>query len=138
MQLSNMAATYIVIELVGRAMIAFLFLFQGFNAILKFDAHSDRLRQRNVPLPQLMLTIGLISMFVGGGMILFKDLAAAGAGLLIGFTVVATFLYHNFWSTSDPNRRGEKRNSFLSNAAVIGGLLLVLAHALNPSGFSYS
>ena len=129
-----MFVTYTLIEIVGRIMICFPFLFQGFNAIFKFGTHSDRIRGRNVPASRFVLGCGLVMMFAGSGMILFDFFSALGAGLLIIFTLTAAILYHNFWSMSDPKLKREKLNSFLSNMVIIGGLLLVIANAPKQFG----
>jgi putative oxidoreductase len=116
------------IEMAGRIMIAFLFLFQGASAAaFRFGFHVERLRARRVPAPKFALVCGFAMMFIGGLMVLLDVFAAIGAGLLIAFTILATLLYQNFWSIEDPARRREKRSAFIYNVAIVGGLLLVVA-----------
>jgi putative oxidoreductase len=115
-----------VAEVVGRAMLALLFLFQGITAIPRFAHHSAKLRKCSVPMPDLVLACGLAFMIGGGAMVLTGFFAEFGAGLLIVFTLVATVLFQNFWSIEDPDLRKDKRGSFLYNLAVMGGLLLIL------------
>jgi putative oxidoreductase len=117
----------VVLGLAGRVMIASLYLFQCFNGIHRFQSHSDRIRARDVPAPALVLACGLAMMFTGSIMVLLNVYAAFGAELLIIFTIVATVLYHNFWSTEDPRQRRGKRNNVVNNVAMVGGLLLVIA-----------
>ena len=69
----------------------------------------------------------------GGGMV------AAGATLALGILpktsaltlaamlVPTTLVGHAYWDQDDPGKRFEHRNGFYSNAAVLGGLLLVSA-----------
>jgi transmembrane protein len=46
------------------------------------------------------------------------------AGVLGGFTVVATLLAHRFWVDADPAARFQDRNAFWEHAGLIGGLML--------------
>jgi len=115
------------IETAGRIMIAALFLFQAFGALQRLDFHIGRLRSRRVPAPAIVLGFGLAMMLIGGAMVLVNIYAGIGAALLFVFTVTATVLFQNFWSIKEPDRRREKRTSFMYNLAIIGGILLVMA-----------
>lgn len=46
------------------------------------------------------------------------------AGVLGGFTAVATLLAHRFWADTDPATRFQDRNAFWEHAGLIGGLML--------------
>lgn len=48
-----------IIEMIGRIMIAFLFIYKGISAIGRFEFYSRRLRQRKVPAPDFVLVCGL-------------------------------------------------------------------------------
>ena len=118
------------IEALGRALIAGLFLHQGYHAMMKrYGFHTERLRARGFPLPSVALAIGFMMMFGGASLVLFNLHAGVGAVLLLVFSVLATVLFQNFWSIKEPERRAEKRASFMFNLAVIGGLLMVLARS---------
>jgi putative oxidoreductase len=116
------------IETVGRAFIAALFLHQGYYAMIKrYGFHTERLRSRKFPVPSLVLAIGFAMMFGGAGMMLLNIYAGVGAVFLLIFSVLATVLFQNFWTIKEPERRAEKRASFMFNLAVIGGILMVIA-----------
>jgi putative oxidoreductase len=91
-----------------------------------FGALSARLAQRGMPLPRLAL--GLSTAW----QIVFRALLMAGVWVpwtalgLFGFTVVASLLFLNFWDLQGPERAGAP-NQFLTNIAVIGGLLYAAA-----------
>ena len=59
--------------------------------------------------------------------------AEIGVWLLIAFTVVAGAIFHRFWRVDDPVRRHQLRIALLNNAAVVGGLL-VLLHVVKQGG----
>lgn len=51
------------------------------------------------------------------------------AMLLAGSLVPTTIAGHRFWEESDPAARAQQRTHFLKNAAMLGGLLAVLAES---------
>lgn len=107
-------------------MITFLFLFRCFTAMPRFAEHAGRLAKKNVPLPQISLAIGFGMMLVGGTSILLDVYSTIGAGLLIVFTALANFLYHDFWNhKDDPVEQNRALYVFCNNTAVMGGLVLV-------------
>jgi transmembrane protein len=46
------------------------------------------------------------------------------AGVLGGFTAVATLLVHRFWADTDPTARLQDRIAFREHVGLIGGLIL--------------
>jgi putative oxidoreductase len=121
-----MLQSYALIEILGHAMIAFLFLYRGIAAIARFQHHRARLESRAIPLAGFVLSCGLGLMLVGGTLVLLDILTVAGASMLIVFTIAANVLYHDFWSIDEPAKRRQQRNSFYNNVAVMGGLFLVM------------
>jgi putative oxidoreductase len=117
------------LAIAGHVFIALLFIIQGLGALPRerFAFHTKRLRERLIPGPAFVLICGLAMMLAGGLMVMLDIYAQVGARMLIVFTVVATLLFQNFWTISDPVRRREKRGTFFNNLAVLGGLLLLVA-----------
>jgi uncharacterized membrane protein YphA (DoxX/SURF4 family) len=62
--------------------------------------------------------------FIGAGLVLSGVRVDVGAWCLIVFTVLATAIFHRFWQRPDPVQKRVGRLFFMSNAAVVGGLLL--------------
>ena len=60
-----------------------------------------------------------------GGSLLFltRRYCWLGAGLLAGFTVVATLLAHPFWTFEGPDR-GRQTATFFEHVAIVGGLAM--------------
>lgn len=113
------------IEALAHAMIAFLFLYRGVAAIPRFDHHKARLAGKSIPAASFVLACGLGLMLVGGSLVLLDAYSVVGAAMLIVFTMAANLVYHDFWTVQDQEKRRRERNSFYSNVAVMGGLLLV-------------
>jgi uncharacterized membrane protein YphA (DoxX/SURF4 family) len=115
-------------EGLGRILIAAVFLHQGYHAMTKrFAFHTERLRSRKIPLPHIVLSIGFMMMFCGSVLLILNVYTTVGGALLLAFSIVATVVYQNFWAFKEPERRADKRASFMFNLAVIGGLLMVIA-----------
>lgn len=107
-------------------MIAFLFLFRCFTAMPRFGEHAGRLAKKGVPLPALSLTVGFGMMLIGGTSVLLDVYTTIGACILIAFTMLANFLYHDFWNHKDDwAERNRALYVFCNNTAVMGGLVLV-------------
>ena len=118
-----MAATLII---AGRFLLGLYFFQAGVRNFMKFDVHTGLLAKKGVPLPHVSLLAALIVQVLGGASVALGVLPAAGAVGLVLFTTVANVLYHNFWAYSGVER-GSHVNAVLTNLAIVGGLLLVIA-----------
>ena len=64
---------------------------------------------------------------LGGGILLVLGWKARWAALAIAvFTVLAAFLFHNYWTYAEPERMAQYIN-FWKNIAIAGGMLMVFA-----------
>ena len=119
-------ADHSALQILGHAMIAFLFIFRGLTAMPRFADHAGRLAKKNVPFPSFSLAAGFGMMLVGGVSVLLDVYAMFGAGILIAFTMLANVLYHDFWNHKDDwAERNRALYVFCNNTAVMGGLVLV-------------
>ena len=119
-------ADHTAFQILGHAMIAFLFVFRCFTAMPRFADHVERLANKSIPFPQISLAIGFAMMLVGGTSVLLDFYSLIGASILIAFTSLANLLYHDFWNhKDDPAERNRSLYVFCNNTAVMGGLVLV-------------
>lgn len=66
--------------------------------------------------------VGMVAAGTAMGLgILPRTSALALAGMMAPTTVVG----HPYWKQTDPGKRAQKRSAFLSNVAIIGGLMMV-------------
>jgi putative oxidoreductase len=114
--------------IIGRFLVGAYFLNSGIRNLAHLDSHTDKLADSGVPQPRLVLLAGIALMILGGLSVGLSLWPGLGALALIVFTIAATVLYHNFWAFSGPER-ASKLNSVISNAAMTGGLLVILATA---------
>jgi len=120
--------------LIGRVLLAFMFVYSGFGKIGGFEGTAASIAGKNVPLPEIATTIAIVIEFVGGLMVAVGWKARFAALAVAAFTLVASFLYHNFWAMTDAATAGTNKIMFLKNIAVIGGLLIV--YAFGPGRYS--
>ncbi len=65
---------------------------------------------------------------IGGGLLLATGKAPRVASAALAFTVLPANLgAHMFWSESDPQRKAAKRQAFLTDLSLLGGLLIASA-----------
>jgi len=115
------------LEIVGQLMIATLFLGTlAINAATKERQHVDRMAAMNIPLPRATLWAGFALQAVGGVMVAIDWYTGIGAIVLIVFTILASAIFHRFWTMEDPLRRHLHLSFVFSNIAVIGALLLLI------------
>jgi putative oxidoreductase len=116
------------LEVVGQLMVVTLFLGTlVINATTKVKQHADRMAAMGIPMPYLALWIGFAMQAVGGVMVATDWQTDIGSVALIVFTVLASAIFHRFWTMDDPLRRHMHLSILFSNVAVIGGLLLLMA-----------
>lgn len=112
--------------LVGRLLLAIMFVLAGFSKIGGFDGIAGYIGSKGLPLPQL-LAVGTIVLELVAGLALLVGLRARWAALaLAAFTVLATVIFHAFWAVPAEQQRVEYL-LFIKNVAVVGGLLMVAA-----------
>lgn len=122
------------LSLIGRVLLALLFIPAGFSKIGGFAGTVGYIASKGVPLPELAAAAA-IGVEVGLGLLLLVGLKARWAALGIAFfTVVITFIFHNFWAV-DPAMAVQQQQAFFKNIAVVGGLLTVVAWG--PGAWSF-
>ena len=114
------------LSLIGRVLLALLFVPAGFGKITGFEATAGYIAFKGVPLPELAAAAA-IGVELGLGMLLLIGWQTRWAALGIAFfTVVISFIFHNFWAVP-AEQVMQQQQSFFKNIAVVGGLLTVAA-----------
>ncbi len=106
-------------DLLGRIMIAAIFLYSGIRKIAAFAATQGYMESMGVPGALLPLVIALE--ILGSIAIILGYRTRLSAFLLAGFSVVAALLFHR--QPGDPMQTV----LFLKNLAMAGGFLLLVA-----------
>lgn len=119
--------------LVGRALLALLFIPAGWAKIGGFAGTAGYIASKGLPLPEVAAAIA-IAAELGLGLLLLVGWQARWAALgLAVFVAVITPLFHNFWAMPEAQVMMQKQ-AFFKNLAVVGGLLVVAA--FGPGGYS--
>lgn len=114
------------LSLIGRALLALLFIPAGFGKVTGFAATVGYIASRGVPLPELAAAAA-IGVELGLGTLLLLGWQARWAALgMAFFTLVISFIFHNFWAVP-PEQAMQQQQSFFKNLAIVGGLLTVAA-----------
>jgi putative oxidoreductase len=113
-------------SLVGRALLALLFIPAGFGKIAGFEGSAGYIASKGVPFAEVAAGIA-IAVEVGLGLMLLAGFKARWAAVGIAFfTLVITLIFHNFWAV-EAAQQMQQQQAFFKNIGVIGGLLLVAA-----------
>nr|WP_236599337.1 DoxX family protein [Ramlibacter monticola] len=112
--------------LVGRVLLAWLFVPAGWGKIMGFSGTVGYIASKGVPLPEVCAAIA-IAAELGLGLALLVGLKArwAAIGLAI-FVAVITPIFHNYWASPEAQVMMQKQ-AFNKNLAIVGGLLVVAA-----------
>ena len=120
------ASTQNLFALVGRALLALLFVPAGFSKIAGFAGVAGYIASKGVPLPEVCAALA-IAAELGLGLLLLVGWQARWAALgLAVFTAVITPIFHNFWAV-DAAQKMMQQQAFFKNLAVVGGLLVIAA-----------
>jgi putative oxidoreductase len=124
--MTTSTSTQTTATLVGRALLAMLFIPAGWAKIAGFSGVVGYISSKGVPLPEAAAAIA-IAAELGLGLLLLFGLKARWAALgLAVFVAVITPIFHNFWAASAAQQMMQQQ-SFYKNIAVLGGLLVLFA-----------
>ncbi|HST00122.1 MAG TPA: DoxX family protein [Usitatibacter sp.] len=113
--------------LVGRILLAAIFLTSGLSKITGFDGTVGYIASKHLPLPQVGAIIAILCE-LGGGILLLVGFKARWAGLVLAiFTLAAGLLFHDYWNLTDAAQVAANKINFWKNVAISGGMLMVFA-----------
>jgi putative oxidoreductase len=114
------------LTLVGRCLIAALFLVAGTRKVMMFAGSVAYFTKLGFPAAEAMTVLAIV-VEIGGALMLILGWKARWAALLLAlFTLIATFMAHRFWEF-DAAQFNNQLNHFLKNFAIVGGLAFVAA-----------
>jgi len=115
------------LSLVGRLLLALLFLPAGISKIGGFAGTVAYIGSKGLPMPELGAVIAIVVEVLGGLALIAGFGTRAAALVLAVFTLAATVLFHNYWGVPVEMQRVQEL-MFFKNIAVVGGLLLLTAY----------
>ena len=123
---ASTAAAQDTLALIGRVLIALLFIPAGFGKLTGFAGAAGYIASAGLPLPQLGAAIAIV-VELGLGIMLLVGFKSRLAAIVIAvFTVAAAIFFHNYWAMP-AEKAYVNQLMFFKNLAIAGGLLLIAA-----------
>jgi len=122
-----------ILALLGRVLLASIFVYSGFGKITDFQGTAGYIASAGLPMPQVLAVGAIIVEFIGGLALLIGFRARWAALAFVIFLIIITPIFHNFWSAPAAEAMSQQVN-FIKNLAIIGGMLMVMA--FGPGRFS--
>ena len=118
--------TQSVVALVGRILIALLFVVAGFGKIGGFDGIAGYIASKGLPMPQVLAAL-TIALEVGGGLLLMAGYKVRWVAIAFFLWLIpTTFIFHKFWGI-DAAQVQNQMNHFLKNVSIMGAMLMLVA-----------
>ena len=120
--------------LVGRILIALIFLLSGFGKLTGFAGTAGYMASKmpvSGTLIDLLLVITII-VELGGSLALVLGFKARIAALVLFLWMIpVTLIFHNFWA-APADQAMIQQIMFLKNLAIMGGMLMIMANGPGP------
>ena len=117
--------------LVGRILIALIFVVSGFGKISGFEGTVGYIASKGLPLPEFAAMAAVVIELGGGLMVMFGWKARWAAAAMFVFTAVAALIFHNFWAVPAAQSQNQMIH-FMKNVSMLGGLLYVIMYGSGP------
>ena len=114
------------LSLVGRLLLALLFIPAGFSKIGGFAGTVGYIASAGLPAPTLAAIVAIVVEVLGGVALVVGVGTRLAALALALFTVVAAFGFHAFWAVP-ADQQFMQQLLFYKNIAITGGLLVLAA-----------
>lgn len=117
--------------LAGRSLLGLIFLLAGIGKIGTFEGTSAYMESAGLPMVSVLLVLTIIVEAGGGAALIAGVLSRLAALGLIGFTILASVIFHPFWNIEGEGQQMQQI-LFLKNLSIVGGLLYVAAFGPGP------
>ncbi len=114
------------LPLLGRILLAAIFLWSAIKDIQDFKNVSEMMGARGIPIPSFFLVGVIVFLLLGSIALILGIKARAGAVLLILFLIPVTVIFHS------PTGGEEVFIQFMKNLGLIGGLCMIVCNGPGP------
>jgi len=112
--------------LLGRMLLALLFVISGFGKIPGFQGTVGHIAGKGLPLPEVLAALAVLVELGGGIAIALGWKTRWVAAAMILFLLVITPIFHNFWA-APPDQVINQQTNFMKNVSILGGFLILFA-----------
>jgi len=114
-------------DVLGRIGLALLFLWSGYTKLAYMAANVAYMKAYGMAAAELLIWPAAVFELIAGAMLVLGWKARWAALALAAYTVIATLIFHRYWSVP-ADQMLDQQTHFMKNVAIIGGLLFVFAH----------
>ena len=117
--------------LVGRVLLALIFVVSGFNKIGGFAGTAGYMASKGLPMADVLLVLTIIIELGAGLLIMVGWQARWAAAVIFFFLIPVTIIFHHPWGV-DPAKQQMEMIMFMKNLSVMGGMLYIVAFGSGP------
>jgi putative oxidoreductase len=116
-----------IVLLLGRLLMAALFLPSAISKLLGFSGFAASLATKGLPYPEAWAAAAVAIEILGPIALILGFLPRLTALLLVAFVVMASGTSHRYWEFTEAPARRAQEISFYKNVDIIAGLLFYFA-----------
>jgi putative oxidoreductase len=120
--------------LVGRTMIGWIFLQSGWGKLGNIAGVAKTFPRRG--LAEWLAYVSVPTEFLGGLFLILGLATRYTVGVMLIFTIIASFSSHAYWSVPQAQRAAQA-SSFWKNFAIMGGLIVLSVSAAGRFSLDY-
>ena len=109
------------LALLGRLLIAAVFLWSGYEKVTAFDGNVGYAASAGMPFPQIAIVLGAIVELPGSLLLILGYRVRLVAFIMAGFAIVTALVFHRNFADF------EQMINFMKNLSIAGGLLQIVA-----------
>jgi putative oxidoreductase len=119
------------VPVLGRFLLALVFVLSGFGKIWGLDATAAQMGSHGIPMPNL-LVYGVVALELGGGLALMFGLFTRPLALIFAFyLLILALVFHDYWAMP-PAELHAQRVAFFEHLSMLGGMLYVFCFGAGP------
>ncbi len=120
------------VVVIARVLLGLMFLLAGLSKFGNLQGTAGYIASAGLPMGSVLAVLTAVLEVVGSLALIVGFQARYAALALAVFTLLASVLFHNFWSMP-ADKQMMQQLMFLKNLAVAGGLLFVFSFGAGPA-----
>ncbi|MGI9025509.1 MAG: DoxX family protein [Burkholderiaceae bacterium] len=112
------------IALVGRILLALIFVVSGFGKVMNYGGTAAYMASAGLPMVGLLLPL-TIAVELGGGLLIAFGLFTRPVAIIVFlFLIPVSLAFHHFWDVPAAQAMTQQIQ-FMKNVAIMGGMLML-------------